>query len=90
MRLRGRWGNLRAHSGHSRSFDPSNWADSHEEVSDDNKLWRQYMVMVDLHRYYMDLTWKVTIWYYTAVGAALIYFFDHLNETSPGYLEAFQ
>jgi hypothetical protein len=34
----------------------------------------------------MDLTWKVTIWYYTAVGAALIYFFDHLNETSPGYL----
>ena len=45
------------------SFTPDGWATASEEISDDNLLWRQYILMVDLYRYYIDLVWKVTIWF---------------------------
>jgi len=51
-----------------------------------NILWRQYVIFVDLYRYYIDLIWKVTIWYYTATGVSLAYFFTNLNANDHGYL----
>jgi hypothetical protein len=65
---------------------PDGWAAASEEISDDNLLWRQYVLMVDLYRYYIDLVWKVTIWFYTATGLSLAYLVTHLNSRDHGYL----
>jgi hypothetical protein len=67
--------------------DPAaGWATRNEEINDGNVLWRQYTVFVDLYRYYIDLIWKVTIWYYTAVGLSLAYLFSHLSGQNYSYL----
>jgi hypothetical protein len=68
------------------SLTSGGWATAGEEISDDNVLWRQYVLMVDLYRYYIDLVWKVTIWFYTATGLSLAYLFTHLNPTNHDYL----
>jgi hypothetical protein len=68
------------------SSDPSGWATGSEEVSDENTLWRQYTVFVELYRYYIDLAWKVVVWYYTVTGLCLLYLFGHLNASNHGYL----
>lgn len=65
--------------------DRGGWASRGEEINDSDVLWRQYTVLVDLYRYYIDLIWKVTIWYYTAIGISLSYFFTHLNADNRGY-----
>jgi hypothetical protein len=66
--------------------DPETWAAAGEEISSDDKLWRQYTVLVDLYRYYIDLMWKVCAWAYTAIGASLIYVVEQLNARSTGYV----
>ena len=43
-------------------------------------------MLVDLYRYYIDLVWKVTIWFYTATGLSLAYLVTHLNSKNHGYL----
>ena len=53
------------------SYVPDGWADASEQISNDNLLWRQYVLFVDLYRYYIDLIWKVSIWFYTATGLSL-------------------
>ncbi len=68
------------------SHDSSGWAAGNEVIDDGNTLWRQYVIFVDLYRYYIDLVWKVTIWYYTATGVSLAYFLAHLNGGHHGYL----
>ena len=68
------------------SFTPAGWATASEEISEDNLLWRQYVLLVDLYRYYIDLVWKVTIWFYTATGLSLAYLVTHLNSKNHGYL----
>jgi hypothetical protein len=68
------------------SFTPAGWATASEEISEDNLLWRQYVLFVDLYRYYIDLVWKVTIWFYTATGLSLAYLVTHLNPKNHGYL----
>jgi hypothetical protein len=68
------------------SYSPGGWAGASEVISDDNLLWRQYALFVDLYRYYIDLVWKVSIWFYTATGASLAYFFAHYNSGNHGYL----
>lgn len=80
-----------AGSGHedpeSSPRDPAEgWATRNEEINDGNVLWRQYIIFVDLYRYYIDLIWKVTIWYYTAVGLSLAYLFSHLSGQNRSYL----
>ncbi len=62
------------------------WALPNAKISDDNLLWRQYVVFVDLYRYYIDLAWKVSVWFYTAIGVSLAYFFSHFNSGNRGYL----
>jgi hypothetical protein len=68
------------------SYVPEGWAGASEEISDDNLLWRQYVLFVDLYRYYIDLAWKVSIWFYSATGLSLAYFFTHYNSGNHDYL----
>lgn len=68
------------------SYTPGGWAGASEEISDDNLLWRQYALLVDLYRYYIDLVWKVSIWFYTATGVSLAYFLTHYNSRNRDYL----
>ena|SRR5262249_20734379 len=70
----------------SSSFNPDNWATREEDIGDANTLWRQYLILVDLYRYYVDLVWKVSVWYYTVLGVSLVWFLGHLNARNPGYL----
>jgi hypothetical protein len=44
------------------------------------------VILGDLYRYYVDLIWKVSIWYYSAVGLSLAYLFTHLNPDNNHYL----
>ena len=67
-------------------YNKNGWAAKDEEINDSNVLWRQNVVLVDLYRYYIDLIWKVTIWYYTVVGVSLAYLFTHLNGGNRAYL----
>lgn len=68
------------------SFTPGGWAGASEEIHEENLLWRQYVLLVDLYRYYIDLVWRVTIWFYTATGLSLAYILTHLNSRNHGYL----
>jgi hypothetical protein len=68
------------------SFSRGGWAAPDEEVSDNNLLWRQYALFSDLYRYYIDLIWKVAVWFYTAIGASLAYFFTHYHPGTHTYL----
>src|SRR5690242_16540045 len=81
---------LSEHSSHEASkssiFNRNGWAGRDEEINDSNALWRQYIILVDLYRYFIDLIWKVSIWYYTAVGVSLAYLFTHLNGGNRAYL----
>jgi hypothetical protein len=61
------------------------WADETAELSGDNLLWKQYVVYVDLFRFYVDVTWRIVAWYYAVTGVVLVYYFDHLGENR--YLE---
>jgi hypothetical protein len=68
------------------SNNPAGWAAAGEEISDDNLLWRQYVLLVDLYRFFIDLVWKVSIWFYTAAGVSLAFFVTHFSPNNHGYL----
>lgn len=42
-------------------------------IEADNLLWDQYAVYVDLFKFYVDLAWKSTTWYYAITGVVLAY-----------------
>src|SRR5688572_6224189 len=46
----------------------------------DNLLWKQYLVYVDLFKFYVDVTWKATTWFYAITGAILVDYFDHISD----------
>jgi hypothetical protein len=67
----------------SRSFGSEDrWITAGEDSSTDGRLWDQYAVLVDLYKFYIDMTWKVSVGYYAAAGVALAYYFN--NKTAPG------
>ena len=55
------------------------WALPGKPIGDDDRLWRQYLVLVDLCKFYLEITWKVAVWYYATTGAILTYFFSHIG-----------
>ena len=59
------------------------WADETVEISSDNLLWKQYTVYVDLFKFYVDMTWKASTWFYAITGAILTYYFSHLPDDNP-------
>jgi hypothetical protein len=61
----------------ARSFSERNqWAREGQRIDPDDRLWKQYLAMIDLYKYYLDAAWKAAIWYYAATGAALSFFFN--------------
>jgi hypothetical protein len=61
----------------------SSWADGTVLIHPDNLLWKQYTVYVDLFKFYVDITWKSTTWFYAITGAILVYYFDNANNNNP-------
>ena len=56
------------------------WASASDTIDEHNVLWMQYAVLIDLYKYYLDLAWKVSVWYYAASGAMLTYFFANVGQ----------
>jgi hypothetical protein len=40
-------------------------------------LWKQFVVYVDLYKFYMDLTIKINLFYYGITGAIVSFYFTH-------------
>lgn len=55
------------------------WALAGSDLHDNDRLWRQYLVLVDLYKYYLEIAWKVSVWYYATTGAVLSFMFDRLE-----------
>jgi hypothetical protein len=67
----------------TRSFsDRQQWAEEGDKLDDNDRLWKQYVVLVDLYKYYLDVAWKVAVWYYATTGAVLAYYFGNVEEGS--------
>jgi hypothetical protein len=58
-------------------------ADETAEIKPDNLLWKQYVVYADLFKFYVDITWQATTWFYAITGAILVYYFDHVGGNNP-------
>jgi hypothetical protein len=58
-------------------------ADKTKKIEPDNLLWKQYIVFADLFKFYVDITWKATTWFYAITGAILVYYFDHVGDNNP-------
>jgi hypothetical protein len=67
----------------SESFERVNWADAQQRLPERGTIWSNYLLQVDLYKYYLDVIWKVSVWYYGVSGALLAYFFGHLHENNP-------
>jgi hypothetical protein len=70
---------------HADSFLPDNWAKEGDPDDGKDRLWKQYGVLTDLYKYYLDIAWKAAVWYYATTGVVLAYYFDNYNaeEDSP-------
>jgi len=44
---------------------------------DNDTLWKQYALNVDLYKFYMELTVKLNLFYYGITGAILSFYFSH-------------
>jgi hypothetical protein len=62
---------------------PSDWADSDVLVSADNLLWKQYVVYTDLFRFYVDMAWRSSVWFYGITSVLLAFYFDHVGPNRP-------
>jgi hypothetical protein len=62
---------------------PDSWADGKAVIDPDNLLWKQYTVYVDLFKFYVDVAWKSTTWFYAITGAILVYYFNNANAANP-------
>jgi hypothetical protein len=58
---------------------PNSQADGDTLIDPDNFLWKQYTVYIDLFKFYVDIAWKSTTWYYAITGAILAYYFNNAN-----------
>jgi len=65
----------------SREGEEGGWADETARVADDNLLWKQYAIYVDLFKFYVDITWKSSTWFYAITGAILTYYFGQIRTT---------
>ena len=44
---------------------------------DKDILWKQFVVYVDLYKFYLDLTIKINLFYYGITGAIVSFYFTH-------------
>ena len=59
--------------------EDEHWASPGEPIAEEDRLWRQYLVLVGLCRFYLEIVWKVAVWYFATTGAILTYFFSHIG-----------
>jgi len=62
--------------------DRGAWGGAETKLPDDSSLWKQYEVYVDLFKFYVEIAWKGSVWYFATVGAVLTFLFA--NITKPG------
>jgi hypothetical protein len=62
------------------------WVSDREKISDDNALFKNYTILVELYKYYLDIAWKSATWYYTTAGLLLAYFFNKADDSTIGPL----
>lgn len=58
----------------------NDFADATVKIDPDNLLWKQYTIYADLFKFYVDIAWKATTWFYVITGAILVYYFDHIRD----------
>jgi hypothetical protein len=74
----------------SRAFSPAEddarsmhardqWAREGEKLDSDDRLWKQYLVLVDLYKFYLDIAWKAAVGYYFGTGILLAYYMDRVH-----------
>jgi hypothetical protein len=61
------------------SFQPGTWAGEGDRLDADDRLWKQYIVLVELYKYYLEVAWKAAVWYYATTGAVLAFYLDRLD-----------
>ena len=71
---------------HAASFLPDNWAKEGDPDDGKDRLWKQYGVLVDLYKYYLDVAWKAAVWYYATTGVVLAYYFENYDAEEDGLL----
>jgi hypothetical protein len=49
------------------------WASPGDPIAEDDRLWRQYLVLVDLCKFYLATALKAAVWYIATTGAILTY-----------------
>ena len=62
------------------SMSPLGWADSEALVDEHSLLWKQYVVYVDLVRFYVDIAWRGCVWLYAVTGVLLAFYFDRIGQ----------
>jgi hypothetical protein len=65
------------------STSPLGWADSEALVDEHSLLWKQYVVYVDLFRFYVDIAWRGCVWFYAVTGVLLAFYFDRIGQDRP-------
>jgi hypothetical protein len=54
------------------------WALPGDPIPEDDRLWLQYLVLVNLYKFYLEIALKSAVWYFATTGAILTYFFSHI------------
>jgi hypothetical protein len=62
------------------------WAKEGEKLDPDDRLWKQYMVFIDLYKYYFDIIWKVSTGYYVAAFVLLSFIINKRASVEEGPL----
>jgi hypothetical protein len=71
---------------HAASFWPDDWVKEGDPDDGTDRLWKQYDVLVDLYKYYLDAAWKAAVWYYATTGVILAYYFENYDAATGGPL----
>jgi hypothetical protein len=71
----------------ARSFTAtSNWATAGQLLDENDRLWRQYQVLVDVYKFYLEIAWKASVWYYATTGIILAFLLNNLGGARAGSL----
>lgn len=62
------------------------WVGPEGTLDQHSTLWQNYVVLVGLYKFYLNIAWKSVTWYYLITGAALAFFFNNAGEGSIGPL----
>lgn len=64
--------------------DRTGWGGAETKLPEDSSLWKQYEVYVELFKFYVELAWKGSVWYFATVGAVLTFLFANITKPNSG------